>query len=75
MRKVLLAEVENRELQHGVEGFAGGFDGRDVAVFERRENGADGEVERGQERQAEGANQQAEGIEPADGRDVYKRQM
>ena len=29
---------------------------------------AHGEVEGGQQRQAEGANQQAEGIEPADGR-------
>ena len=56
-----------RYLKNGVDDFAGGFDGGDVAVLERREDGADSEVEGGQNRQAEGADQQAEGIEPADG--------
>ena len=54
--KVLLAEVEDQELKNTVDGSAGGLDGGDVAVLKRREDGADGEVESGQDRQAEGAN-------------------
>ena len=69
LRKMRLAEVEDA--------WPGGWCGvispvalmsRDVAVLKRGEHGARGKVEGRQKRKAEGANQQAERIEPADGR-------
>ena len=73
LRKVRLAEIEHRELQNRMEDFAGRLDGRDVTVLQRRQHGAHGKVEGGQHRQSEGPDQQAEGIEPADGRRAEDR--
>ena len=55
-------------MQNGVQGLAGGFDGRDVAAFKRRKQGASGGVEGGQNRESEGADQETEWIEPAESR-------
>ena len=73
LREVRLAEIQHRELQNRMERFAGRLDGGDVAVLQRRQNRAHGEVEGGQKRQSEGPDQQTEGIEPADGRRAEER--
>ena len=62
-----LAEIEHQGLQDGVQRFAGHTDRGDVAVLERRQHGTHSEVECRKNRQTDRTNQQAKGIEPADG--------
>jgi hypothetical protein len=68
LRKVGLAQVEDRGLKRRVESFASGLDGRDFAVLKRRKDSLDSEVECRQKRKSKGADKQAEGIEPANRR-------
>ena len=65
---VKLAKIEHRVVQNRVQRLAGGFDGRVVAAFERRQQGARGSVYGRKNRQAKRADQQTEGIEPSDRR-------
>ena len=61
-----LTEIEHRHVEDGVEYFSCAFDPGDVALLEGKENGADGGIEGGEQREAKGAYEQAEGIEPTE---------
>jgi hypothetical protein len=66
LHKVSLAKVEDGEIENGVEDFASAFDPGDVALLEGKKNGTNGGVECGEQREAKGAHEQAEGIEPTE---------